>query len=142
MGWVARAATVLSTLRKKGFVGGIRSGRLAHSVLQNKEELLDEWLKVYKFERNETYLYYSARENVLSHLKNYFVSKKQERAYALTLHTGANFITHYVNTPTMYCYFSKSYGIYSQKYWTNKTNYRGITSQIERIFLFMPVILL
>jgi len=40
----ARAATVLSTLRKKGFVGGIRSGRLAHSVLQNKEELLDEWL--------------------------------------------------------------------------------------------------
>ncbi len=100
----ARAATVLSTLRKKGFVGGIRSGRLAHSVLQNKEELLDEWLKVYKFERNEAYLYYSAQGDVLSRLKSYFASKKQGMAYALTLHTGANFITHYVNTPTMYCY--------------------------------------
>ncbi|MBU4304811.1 MAG: hypothetical protein KJ893_04195 [Candidatus Omnitrophica bacterium] len=100
----ARAAAVLSELRAKGFVGGIRSGRLAHSVLQNKEELIEEWLKLYKFERNETYLYYSAREDVLRSLKNYFASKKQEQAYALTLHTGANFITHYVNTPTMYCY--------------------------------------
>ena len=39
----ARAATVLSELRQKGFVGGIRSGRLAYSVLQNKEELIQEW---------------------------------------------------------------------------------------------------
>lgn len=100
----ARAATVLSELRAKGFVGGIRSGRLAHSVLQNKEELIEEWLKLYKFERNESYLYYSAREDVLSRLKSYFASKNQEQAYALTLHTGANLITHYVNTPTMYCY--------------------------------------
>jgi len=100
----ARAATVLSTLRGKGFIGGIRSGRLAYSVLQNKKELLDEWLKVYKFELNETHLYYSSHEDVLSRLKNYFVAKNQPRGYALTLHTGANFITHYVNTPTVYCY--------------------------------------
>lgn len=100
----ARAAMVLSELRAKGFVSGIRSGRLAHSVLQNKEELIEEWLKLYKFERNESYLYYSASEDVLVRLKNYFASKKQEQPYALTLHTGANFITHYVNTPTMYCY--------------------------------------
>lgn len=100
----ARAATVLSALRAKGFVGGIRSGRLAHSVLQNKEELLEECLKVYKFELNEAYLYYSARENILSHLKRYFVAKNEPKKYALTLHTGANFITHYVNTPTIYCY--------------------------------------
>lgn len=100
----AHAATVLSELRQKGFVGGIRSGRLAYSVLQNKEELIQEWLKLYKFERNELYIYYSAGEDVLSRLKNYFASKKEEQAYALTLHTGANLITHYVNTPTMYCY--------------------------------------
>jgi len=100
----ARAAVVLSELRAKGFVGGVRSGRLAYSVLQNKEELIEEWLKLYKFERNESYLYYSARKNVLSRLKSYFASKNQEQTYALTLHTGANLITHYVNTPTMYCY--------------------------------------
>jgi hypothetical protein len=102
----ARAAAVLSALRVKGFVGGIRSGRLAHSVLQNKEELLEEWLKVYKFELNEAHLYYSAREDILSRLREYFAAKNESKKYALTLHTGANFITHYVNTPTIYCYLS------------------------------------
>jgi len=107
----ARAATVLSELRAKGFVGGIRSGRNAHSTLQNKEELVEEWLKLYKFERNEAFLYYSAREDVLSRLKSYFASKHEDQAYALTLHTGANLVTHYVNTPTMYCYLpSKNFG--------------------------------
>lgn len=100
----AHAAAVLSALRGKGFVGGIRSGRLAHSILQNTEELLEEWLKVYKFELNKTHLCYSAREDILNRLKKYFASKNQPQAYALTLHTGANFITHYVNTPTVYCY--------------------------------------
>ncbi|OGQ35505.1 MAG: hypothetical protein A3F16_01090 [Deltaproteobacteria bacterium RIFCSPHIGHO2_12_FULL_43_9] len=100
----ARAATVLSTLRAKGFVGGIRSGRLAHSVLQNKEELIEEWLKAYKFELNETHLYYYANEDILSRLKEYFSTKNDPKEYALTLHTGANFITHYINTPTVYCY--------------------------------------
>ncbi|MFH1857075.1 MAG: type IV toxin-antitoxin system AbiEi family antitoxin [Candidatus Omnitrophota bacterium] len=102
----ARAAAVLSELRKKGFVGGISSGRLAYSVLQNKEEVIEEWLKFYKFERNESYLYYSVHEDVLSCLKSYFTSKNQKQAYALTLHTGANLITNYVNTPTVYCYLA------------------------------------
>ena len=99
----ARAAAVLSALYAKGFVGGIRSGRLAHSILQNKDELLEEWLKVYKFELNKAYLYYFAHDDILKRLKEYFVAKDKV-SYALTLHTGANFITHYVNTPTIYCY--------------------------------------
>ena len=100
----ARAATVLSILRRKGFIGGIRVGRLAHNILQNIKDLLDEWLKVYNFELNEAHLYYSTHEDVLSRLKEYFATKKQPKGYALTLHTGANFITYYVNTPTVYCY--------------------------------------
>ncbi len=99
-----RAATVLSELRAKGFVAGVRSGRLAHSILQNKEELLEEWLKVYKFELNEAHLYYSTREDILPRLKEYFAGKKEPNKYALTLHTGANLITSYVNTQTIYCY--------------------------------------
>lgn len=99
-----RAATVLSELRAKGFVAGVRSGRLAHSILQNKEELLEEWLKVYKFELNEAHLYYSTREDILLRLKEYFAGKKESNKYALTLHTGANLITSYVNTQTIYCY--------------------------------------
>lgn len=100
----ARAAKVLSELRAKGFVGGVRSGRLAHSILQNKEELLEEWLKVYKFELNEAHLYYSIREDILPRLKEYFAGKKEPNQYALALHTGANLITSYVNTQTIYCY--------------------------------------
>ncbi|MCK9554874.1 type IV toxin-antitoxin system AbiEi family antitoxin [bacterium] len=100
----AHAAKVLSALYAQGFVSGIRSGRLGYSVLQNKEELLEEWLKVYKFELNKTYLYYSAREDILAWLKEYFTAKNSAGKYALALHTGANFITHYVNTPIVYCY--------------------------------------
>lgn len=100
----ARAAAVLSILRKKGFVGGIRSGRLAYSILLNKKALLEDWLKFYSFELNKTYLYYSPYEDALSRLKNYFEAKKLANGYALTLHTGANFITNYVNTQAVYCY--------------------------------------
>ena len=100
----ARAAAVLSALRVKGYVGGIRSGRLAHNILQNKEELLEEWLKVYKFELNKSYLYYSSKADILAQLKQYFANKKTPNRYALTLHTGANLITNYVNTPAVYCY--------------------------------------
>ncbi len=100
----ARAADALSILHKKGFVGGIRSGRLAHSVLLNKKALLDEWLKFYSFELNKTHLYYASFESVLPRLKDYFDAKKLTNGYALTLHTGANLITNYVNTQAVYCY--------------------------------------
>lgn len=100
----ARAAAVLSLLRKKGFIGGVRSGRLAHSVLQNRKNLLDEWLKFYSFELNNAYLYYSPHGDILPRLKNFFEAKKLPNGYALTLHTGADLITNYVNTPAVYCY--------------------------------------
>ncbi len=90
----SRAAAVLSILRKKGFVGGIRSGRLAHSVLLDKKSLLDEWLKFYSFELNKAHLYYASTKNVLPRLKDYFERKGLVNGYALALHTGANFITH------------------------------------------------
>jgi len=100
----ARAAAVLSSLRKRGFIGGIRSGRLAYNVMQNSKILLDEWLKFYNFEMNKIYLYYSAPHDAVLRLKKYFAAKKNPCGYALTLHTGANLITNYVNNQTVYCY--------------------------------------
>lgn len=100
----SRAAAVLSILRKKGFVGGIRSGRLAHSVLLDKKSRLEERLKFYRFELNKTHLYYASTKSVLPRLKDYFERKRLGDGYALTLHTGVNFITHYVNTQAVYCY--------------------------------------
>lgn len=103
----ARAATVLSVLRKKGFLGGIRSGRLAHSVLQNREGLLEEWLKFYSFELNKTHLYYSPHGDVLPRLRDFFRTNKLANGYALTLHTGANLITNFVNSSAVYCYLRR-----------------------------------
>ena len=99
----SRAAQVLFELRKKGYVGGVVSGRLAYSRLTDKEGLIKEWLKVYRFELNESHLYYS-EESILKKMKTFFQNKKWDDKYALTLHTGANLISNYVNTPVTYCY--------------------------------------
>ena len=84
----------MRVLRAKGFVGGVRSGRLAHSILQNKEELLEEWLKVYKFELNEAHLYYSTREDILPRLKEYFAGKNEQSKY------GRRSMLHPLSTPS------------------------------------------
>ncbi|NOX97574.1 MAG: hypothetical protein GXO98_05890 [Nitrospirae bacterium] len=102
----SRAAAVVSILRRKGFVGGISSGRLAYSVLINRKALIEEWCKFYSFDLNRTYLYYSSDGNILPKLKKYFERRNLVDKYALTLHTGANFITNYVNTQSVYCYLN------------------------------------
>ena len=53
---------------------------------------------------NKTFLYYSSAHDALPRLKKYFDAKKNPCGYALTLHTGANLITNYVNTKIVYCY--------------------------------------
>lgn len=100
----SRSADVLSGLRRKGYVGGIPSGRLAYSVLINKKELLEEWSKLYSFDFNKIYLYYSSDKAILPRLKKYFENNGIVDKYAFTLHTGANLITNYVNTDSVYCY--------------------------------------
>jgi len=99
----SRAAEVLAELRKKGYVGGIASGRQAYSQLLDKEGLVKEWLRVYSFELNESHLYYSGKD-ISKNLKAFLQNKKWEDKYALTLHTGANLTSNYVNTPVTYCY--------------------------------------
>ena len=102
----SRAASVLSILRKNGFVGGKASGRAAHNILLNSKELLAEWTKFYNFEMNKIYLYYSPMVNLLPKLKTYLTTKRLSRNYLLTMHTGANLITNYVNTDNIYFYLN------------------------------------
>ena len=102
----SRAASVLSILRKNGFVGGKASGRTAHNILLNPKELLEEWIKFYNFEMNKIYLYYSPIENLLPKLKAFFNAKGLMENYSLTMHTGANLITNYVNTDNIYFYLN------------------------------------
>ena len=99
----SRAAQVLAELRKNGYVGGIAAGRQAYSQLMDREGLLNEWLRVYRFELNESHLYYSDTE-ILKKMKTFLQNKRWKNKYALTLHAGANLISNYVNTPVIYCY--------------------------------------
>lgn len=102
----SRAASVLSILRKNGLVGGKASGRTAHNILLNPKELLDEWTKFYNFEMNKIYIYYSPIRNLLPKLKAYFAAKGLSKNYLLTMHTGANLITNYVNTDNIHFYLN------------------------------------
>lgn len=104
----SRAAQVLAELRKKGFVGGVAAGRYAYSRLTDRDGLIKEWLRVYRFELNESFLYYSEGD-ILSAMKTFFKNKKWEERYALTLHTGANLISNYVNTPVTYLYLDNEH---------------------------------
>ena len=52
----------------------------------------------------KVYLYYSPERNLLPKLKSYLNNNGLTGKYALTLHTGANLITNYVNIDTMYFY--------------------------------------
>ena len=71
----SRAAQVLAELRKKGYVGGIASGRQAYSRLTDREGLIKEWLRVYTFELNESHLYYS-EDDILKKMKTFLQNKK------------------------------------------------------------------
>ena len=100
-GW---AAKVLSLLRGKGYLKGAARGRLASAVLRNREELVQEWVRDYDFALNKTHVYYTSDIGLLPKIKRFFDSYAKEKAYAFTLHTGANLITNFVRAPTTYLY--------------------------------------
>ena len=66
--------------------------------------MIKEWLHFYKFDLNGSHLYYSEHDDTIKKMKNCLQSRGWQDKYAFTLHTGANLITSYVRTPTIYCY--------------------------------------
>ncbi|MBI4430959.1 MAG: hypothetical protein HY587_04530 [Candidatus Omnitrophica bacterium] len=102
-GW---AAKVLALLREKGYLKGEARGRTASAILRNREELIQEWVHDYDFALNKTHIYYTSDAGLLSKIKNFFNSQDKEKAYALTLHTGANRITNFVRTSNIYLYLN------------------------------------
>ncbi|MCG3206099.1 MAG: hypothetical protein KCHDKBKB_02826 [Elusimicrobia bacterium] len=100
-GWVA---DVLATLRKHSYIKGEARGRSATATLRNVDELIQEWTRHYDFRQNKFRVYYATNEDVLPKLKAFFHKKNAEDAYALTLHSGANLMTHYVRDPNVYFY--------------------------------------
>lgn len=100
-GWVSE---VWASLRDNSYLKGEFRGRTAGAVLRNVDELVEEWTRHYSYDLNEHKIYYSDDPDILPKLKEFFKKRNQESAYALTLHTGANLLTHYVLDKTVYAY--------------------------------------
>ena len=101
-GW---AAKVLASLREKSYLKGEARGRSAFAILRNREDLIQEWANNYSFSLNKTHFYYAATTSgLLPKIKEFFKREAKENSYALALHTGANLMTNFVNTQTIYLY--------------------------------------
>ena len=100
------AAKVLALLREKGYLKGKARGRAASAVLRNREELIQEWIRDYDFALNKTHVYYTPNADLLPKIRQFFKGQAKEKAYAFTLHTGANLITNFVRTPAIYLYLN------------------------------------
>jgi len=87
---------------KLGYAHRQKKGPGSFTVLENKELLLAAWLKKYQFSLNSIHTYYNPDKNIPQKIRDYIKGQR----YALTLHTGANLITSYVNTDEVYCYLA------------------------------------
>ncbi|MEE9176601.1 MAG: type IV toxin-antitoxin system AbiEi family antitoxin [Thermodesulfobacteriota bacterium] len=96
----------LSFLDKLGFVERVNRGRIGYTRLIKKKELLELWIKNYDFSLNKVQSFYSPDEKILEKVRNFFREKDLDEFYALTLHTGANFITSYMFTEDIHIYLN------------------------------------
>lgn len=114
--WVARdfigpagvslglAQSVLDSLSLKGFIDRKKNGPKSYSILTEPEALIQDWLKNYRFDRNETKTYYFPGDNILKAVR----SALEKEGYALTLHSGANLLTSFINTDQVHLYINLS----------------------------------
>lgn len=100
-----RVQRVFNEMERLGYVERKKQGPKSSTVLVNKEKLIRDWTKEYRFDFNDVYLLYSPKRNILGEIKKYFLEKNY--LYALTLHTGANLITSFVRDENIYFYLDK-----------------------------------
>ena len=103
---VGLVSRTLSFLDKLGFVERVNQGRMGYTRLIKKKKLLELWVENYDFSLNKIYSFYSPDERILKKVRNFLVEKGLDEFYALTLHTGANFITSYMFTEDIYLYLN------------------------------------
>ncbi len=103
---IGLASRTLSFLDKLGLVERVSQGRIGYTRLIKKEELLELWIKNYDFSLNKVYSFYSPDKKILGKVRHFLREKGLDEFYALTLHTGANFITSYMFTEDIYLYLN------------------------------------
>ena len=57
---------ILKAMEKKGYIERVKKGPNSYTILTNKEKLISDWLKEYRFDLNIIDTYYSANKNILS----------------------------------------------------------------------------
>ena len=87
---------------KTGIRGKGQKGPGSYTILTDKDRLISDWLKEYRFELNEIDTYYNPDKNILKKIK----ACLKEDEYALTLHAGANLITSFVKTDEIFVYLN------------------------------------
>ncbi|MBI2974914.1 MAG: hypothetical protein HYY43_04925, partial [Deltaproteobacteria bacterium] len=99
---VGLVARITGCLKKFGVIetGGL--GRNGFILLKKPEQLLELWTNQYDFSLNRVKSFYSPDKNSLNKITAFF--KKRSIKYALTLHSGANFITEYFSYPDVHIY--------------------------------------
>jgi hypothetical protein len=94
------AQGVLTAMQCLGCLERVKKGPFSYTRLADSDLLLSEWVKAYKFSMNHVSLYYTPHNDFLKRLKAAVPTDK----YALTLHTGANLKTGFVNTQDVHVY--------------------------------------
>lgn len=97
---VGMAQEVLQQMARKGYADRVTEGPGSYTELGDPEPLIAEWSAKYDFERNRMHTYYSPDPGILRPL---FKRLKGFRC-ALTLHAGANLLTHFVATDEIHVY--------------------------------------
>ena len=94
------AQAVIETVRSRGYGEGIRRGPDSYAVLTNPDLLISDWLKAYSFEQNTVRTFYFPGGDVLKRIKAALIGLP----YGLTLHSGANLLTSWVQTDDFHIY--------------------------------------
>jgi len=100
------ASRTLSFLDEIGLAQRVNQGRKGYTLLVKKKELLQLWLKNYDFSLNKISSFYSPSEKVLKKVRDFLGKQGLDGFYALTLHSGANFITSYMVTEDIHLYLN------------------------------------
>jgi len=96
------ASDVLSKAEAQGYVERMAKGPESYSRLIRKDDLLNDWTKVYSFERNEQAYYLSTDKEFLKNCAHYLTRKN--KAFVLTLYSASRLISPYVKDDRQFIY--------------------------------------
>jgi len=96
------AQAVIEVAESQGYGERTRRGALSYTILTNPDLLLSDWVRAYTFDRNIMKTFYFPGSDVLKRIK----TALNGLPYGLTLHSGANLLTSWVQTDQVYIYLN------------------------------------